>query len=174
MECETRLRHERQELSQHERDLHSTEEQLRNAKKKKKKAKKRKKKWAKVVAGACVVASFGAAAPLTAPLPVAAMGGATAYLKSQREAEAFIHRCRGWIEDVRRKIHTNESRIGSICSAISDLENQKSRYLEERSHLETEKGRMKKVFVFLQDAKVFWSDFSSTTQNCIYLAQQQK
>ena len=113
------------------------------------------------------MASFGAAAPLTAPLAVAAMGGATAYFKSQREAEAFIHRCRGWIEDVRRKIHTNESRIGSICSAISDLENQKSRYLEERSHLETEKGRMKKMFVFLQDAKVFWSDFSSTTQNCI-------
>ena len=41
-ECETRQHHERQELSQHERDLHSTEEQLRHAKKKKKKAKKRK------------------------------------------------------------------------------------------------------------------------------------
>ena len=121
----------------------------------------------KVVAGACVVASFGATAPLTAPLAVAAMGGATPYFKSEQEAEAFIHRCRGWIEDVMCKIHTNECRIGSICSSICELENQKSRYLEERSHHETEKGRMKKVFVFLQDARVFWSDFSSTTQNCI-------
>ena len=88
------------------------------------------------------MASFGAAAPLTAPLAVAAMGGATAYFKSQQEAEAFIHRCRGWIEDVRRNIHTNDSRI---CSSISELESQKSRYLEKRSRLETEKGRMNKV-----------------------------
>ena len=46
-ECETRLHHERQELSQHEMGLHPTAEQLCHAKKKKKKAKKRK-KWAKL------------------------------------------------------------------------------------------------------------------------------
>ena len=164
--AETQLGCERSELSRHRSDLSSAEDRLSDAKRRAREA-----NTGKVATGVAAVLltifSFGAAAPVAAPLAVGAAGGAIAFGQAEKEAENDIRRCHGRIEDTARKISNIESSISSLSSTISQLSSERSSYMSQRSRLQEEKGKMKEVISFLLDAQKYGSNFSNTTEDCI-------
>ena len=165
----TQLRSERAELSKNRSELSYAEGRLNDAQRKRRNANTGKViTW--VSAGLLTLVTFatlGAAAPVTVPLAVGAVGGAVAFDQVEKDAQKDIERCRSRINDTQRKIGQIESNISSLSSKISTLNSQKSRYLDQRSCLQEEKGKMKKVIVFLQDAQIYGSQYSLEAKHCI-------
>ena len=69
-------------------------------------------------------------------------------------------------------IHSKKpERRNHLSSEISALNIQKSRYLNQRSCLQEEKGKMKKVIVFLQDAQISMAASILLKQSTASIAQ---
>ena len=164
--AETRLRCERDELYRHERELSSARDRFREADEKRK-ANNTGTILTGVAAGLLTVFSFGAAAPMTAPLAVGATAGAIAFNNAADDAKEDMHRSEREISSSKSKISQSESTISSRSNTISQLNAEKCRYMSERSSLQDEKGRIKKVIVFLQDAQTYGSNYTTTAEACI-------
>ena len=164
--AETRLRCERDELYRHECELSSARDRFREADEKRK-ANNTGTIVTGVVAGLLTVFSFGAAAPITAPLAVGATAGAIAFNNAADDAKDDMHRSEREISSSKSKISQSESTISSLSNTISQLNAEKCRYMSERSSLQDEKGRIKKVIVFLQDAQTYGSNYTTTAEACI-------
>ena len=165
-DAETQLGCERNELSRHRSDLSSAEDCLSDAKRRAREANTGK-VITGIAAGLLTIFTFGAAAPVAAPLAVGAAGGAIAFGQAEKEAENDIRRCRGRIEDTARKISNIESSISSLSSTISQLSSERSSYMSQRSRLQEEKGKMKDVISFLLDAQKYGIEFFIATEGCI-------
>ena len=163
--AESNLRLQRNELSRHERDLESARGRLNSAGRKHRR-RKRSTAITGVVAGVCTVLSFGAAAPVTAPLAVGAAAGALAFNSAADKAKDDMRRAEYEIGDTKRKINEYETAISSLNSTISQLNRDESCYREDRSRLEKEKGRIKEVIAFLIDAETYGNQYSEAAQAC--------
>ena len=119
-----------------------------------------------VAAGILTILSFGAAAPVTAPLAVGAAAGAFAFDRAADEAKDDMRRAECEIRDTRRKINDSEIAISSLNSTISQLNRDQSRYREDRSHFEKEKGRIKEVIAFLIDAETYGNQYLDKARAC--------
>lgn len=150
--AESQLSTERDELSRYRSELSSAEDSLSEARCKKKDANTGK-VITGIAAGLLTVFFFGTAAPVTAPLAAGAIGGAIAFGEAEKNAEREVDRCRSMIRDSDRKIRQTQSKIDSLSSNIYRLRNEKSGYMAQRTRLQDEKGRMKHIIVFLQDAQ---------------------
>ena len=163
--AESNLHLQRNELSRHENNLGSARERL-NAAERKRRENNKGTAITGVAAGVLTILSFGAAAPITAPLAVGAAAGALAFDRAADEAKSDMHRAECEIRDTRRKISDYETSISSLNNTISQLNRDESRYREDRSRLEKEKGRIKKVIAFLIDAETYGNQYLKSAQAC--------
>ena len=162
---EANLQLQRNELSRHESNLGSARDRL-NAAERKRRENNKGTAVTGVAAGLLTILSFGAAAPITAPLAVGAAAGAFAFDRAADEAKNDMRRAECEINDTRRKISNYETVISSLNNTISQLNRDESRYREDRSRLEKEKGRIKAVIAFLIDAETYGNQYSDTAQAC--------
>ena len=162
---EAKLRLERDELRRHESNLSSARDRYNNANRK-----RAENKTASIAtgiaAGILTVFSFGTAAPITAPLAAGAVAGTIAFDRAADSAKDDMARCESEIRDSKRKISSSESTVSSLSSTIAQLNSDVRCYEADRSRLQNEKGRIKEVIVFLNDAKMYGNQYTITAEAC--------
>ena len=164
-----RLNLQRAELGINQGSLKSAEKHLCDAKEKREKAEISKKASTGAAIGAAVgtVLTLSLAAPVTAPLAAGAVVGILACKEIEKSAEEDISKFRGRIASSKQKIREEESTISSLSATISQLKSKKSSYMLERSRLQDEKGKIKEIIVFLQDAQLYGNNYFLATEHAI-------
>ena len=89
-----------------------------------------------------------------------ALGGGIVAASAQDD----INKCNRNIEHTEEKIATTKRTINKLGYQINDLSSDIKRVKNERDRYHTENTRVKEVVVFLQKARVFWSEFSVATE----------
>ena len=154
---EVTLQRERNELSRHERNLESARERHEEA------SRKHEARVALSVGSAVLgLFTFGLAAPLT----MAAAGGAIGFAAAANEAKMDMKRIEREISDKKGKVRSSESTVSSLSSSLSQLSSEQKRYRNERSCLDNEKGKVKKMIVFLLDAQAFGEEYRMAIETC--------
>ena len=167
--AETRLNFERDDLQINQSDLRLAEKRLRDAEEKREKAESSKEVSTVVAITAAVgtILTLGLAAPVALPLAVGAVGGIVVYKAIEKSAKEDISKFCGRIASSEQKIREVESTISSLSATISQLKCKKSSYMLQRSRLQNEKGKIKELIVFLQDAQMYGNKYSLATEYAI-------
>ena len=118
------------------------------------------------LAGLATIFTLGAAAPLTVPLAVGAIGGAVAFDKAADKAKDDMTRSENRIRHTNSRISSTEAMISVLSNTISRLNREQREYEAERGRLQDKKGKIKKVIVFLMDAQVYGREYAIVVESC--------
>ena len=173
LKAEAELQVYKSDLSRHEADLRSARRSYEEADKKRKENNAGTAATG-VVAGVAVLATIftlGAAAPVALPVAAGvtaagATAGAIAFDCAADKAKEDMQRSESRIRDTRSKISSTESSISSIGCTIEELNREQQKYEYERKCLQEEKGKLKKVIMFLMDAQVYGRDYTTVMEDC--------
>ena len=168
LKAEAELQVYKSDLSWHEADLRSARRSYEEADEKRK-GNNAGTISTSVVAGVAVLATIftlGAAAPLTLPVAAGAAAGAIAFDRAADKAKEDMQRSESRIRDTRSKISSTESSISSIGCTIAQLNREQQKYEHERKCLQGEKGKLKKVIMFLMDTQVYGRDYTTVMEDC--------
>ena len=168
---EAELSRRKSDLQTHRSSLREAEDDLATTMRKKEKAKDNKKKMIVTSVGVGIAgllftaATGGAGAPIAAAAFGACAGATVSLADDQRRAEKKIRQCREVISEAERDIRRCNERISQIeretpalTRQIEELEQEAGRYHEER-------GEMKGLIAFVQEAQTYWEDFAAATQH---------
>ena len=162
---EVRMHQYENELSQHRSCRQSAQNRYSEAERKR----EEKEKAAGVATGAAVVLgflTFGLGAPAAGVGAAAATAAAVSFSQDAKRAKSERDRYDSLINDSNRKINDCQGALSSLSHQLSQHCNDKQRYMAQRKKLQQEKGRLKKVIVFLHDAQTYWSHYSSEAKSC--------